>query len=540
MAPSTDSPWPPSFPRDVASSVVASVQHVTSSVRLLLVGCFQCQSLRIGCWRRQEEPDGAWFDCEKLQVEHPFCYVNPVALTEPASATTSPPLRENHAAAPADGSGKAASGRGVGTSLLAAPRTSSLPSYSSYSTSSHCKAKGEALPNGSATLLRNGGPTALKNGDVHRSSSSLVESFAAKLEADIRKLEYDRQRAEGEAVPRTPPNDFLLGDAILELPDYLRDAATEEMGAEDVDFLSDIRLDCRGFDNCADGEAGERPVDAQEVWQPEELEDAFECYNMAAFYSYGAPLASSGGRNASIHRGEKFEEVFPVTFHNNNTIKVYKPASESESPLTLPAKEEVVIENEIETPCEQTKRTITEDQLKEFIKMCVFAEDVSEVKVPCTKGTSICDDNVYYCSKSFNKHLIYNLVKSTMSECSKNYSQSIAVCVNYPVHLVQNKVLSVLQDQGSQYELIPSGLQVFRSNTLFSVSDNLLYQNQIMTERRIENVVIDELKKEDKLWQNVSQEEEELKEAIATEILDDIIGDATSLFKSILEKKLLT
>lgn len=66
MAPSTDSPWPPSFPRDVASTVVASVQHVTSSVRLLLVGCFQCQSLRIGCWRRQEEPDGAWFDCEKV------------------------------------------------------------------------------------------------------------------------------------------------------------------------------------------------------------------------------------------------------------------------------------------------------------------------------------------------------------------------------------------------------------------------------------------------------------------------------------------
>lgn len=263
------------------------------------------------------------------------------------------------------------------------------------------------------------------------------------------------------------------------------------------------------------------------------------CSSLYSISNRPSPF-QSGGRNASIHRGEKFEEVFPVTFHNNNTIKVYKPASESESPLTLPAKEEVVIENEIETPCEQTKRTITEDQLKEFIKMCVFAEDVSEVKVPCTKGTSICDDNVYYCSKSFNKHLIYNLVKSTMSECSKNYSQSIAVCVNYPVHLVQNKVLSVLQDQGSQYELIPSGLQVFRSNTLFSVSDNLLYQNQIMTERRIENVVIDELKKEDKLWQNVSQEEEELKEAIATEILDDIIGDATSLFKSILEKKLLT
>lgn len=538
MAPSTDSPWPPSFPRDVASTVVASVQHVTSSVRLLLVGCFQCQSLRIGCWRRQEEPDGAWFDCEKLQVEHPFCYVNPVALTEPSSAPTSPPPRENQLPALAAGSGKAAMGRGAGTSLLAAPRTSSLPSYSSYSTSSPCKPKGEAIPNGSATLLRNGGPAALKNGDVHR-SSSLVESFAAKLEADIRKLEYDRQRAEGEAVPRAPQNDFLLGDTILELPDYLRDAETDDMGAEDVDFLSDIRLDCHGFDECAEAESEGRPGDAREVWQPEELEDAFECYNMAAFYSYGAPLAQSGGRNASKLRGEKFEEVFPVTFHNNNTIKVYKPASESESPLALPSKDEVVIENETEIPCAQTKRSVSEDQLKEFIKMCVFAENVSEVKVPCTRGTSICDDNVYYCSKSFNKHLIYNLVKSTMSECSKSYSQSIAVCVNYPVHLVQSKVLSVLQDQGNQYEPIPSGLQVFRSNTLFSVSDNLFYQNQIMTERLIENVVIDELKKEDKLWQNVSQEEEELKEAITTEILDDIIGDTTSLFKSILEKKLL-
>lgn len=250
-------------------------------------------------------------------------------------------------------------------------------------------------------------------------------------------------------------------------------------------------------------------------------------------------MFQSGGRNASKLRGEKFEEVFPVTFHNNNTIKVYKPASESESPLALPSKDEVVIENETEIPCAQTKRSVSEDQLKEFIKMCVFAENVSEVKVPCTRGTSICDDNVYYCSKSFNKHLIYNLVKSTMSECSKSYSQSIAVCVNYPVHLVQSKVLSVLHDQGNQYEPIPSGLQVFRSNTLFSVSDNLFYQNQIMTERLIENVVIDELKKEDKLWQNVSQEEEELKEAITTEILDDIIGDTTSLFKSILEKKLL-
>lgn len=258
----------------------------------------------------------------QLQVEHPFCYVNPVALTEPPSATTSLPPGDSHVTSPTDSNGKAASGRGAGTSLLAAPgNSSSLPSYSSYSTSSHCKAKGESLPNGGVALLRNGGLSGHKNGDIHRSSSSLVESFAAKLEADIRKLEYDRQRAEGEAVPRSQQKDFLIGDEILELPDYLKDTETEEMGPEDIDFLGDIQIsDCRAFDEYAEGDVGRRHVDAREVWQPEELEDAFECYNMAAFYSYGAPLATVGRRGTQglqevlLGSGKNFRFIYAFPF----------------------------------------------------------------------------------------------------------------------------------------------------------------------------------------------------------------------------------
>ena len=64
--PTPDHAWQPASPAQLASTLLTSLQHVTSSARLFLAGCFQCGFLKAGCWRRQEEQDGAWFDCDKV------------------------------------------------------------------------------------------------------------------------------------------------------------------------------------------------------------------------------------------------------------------------------------------------------------------------------------------------------------------------------------------------------------------------------------------------------------------------------------------
>ncbi|XP_076069147.1 uncharacterized protein LOC143041196 [Oratosquilla oratoria] len=86
----------------------ASLQNATAAIRILLLGCFRCSDAKgaSSCCRREqeEELEKAWFDCEQLQVEHPFCYANPVALAalhqEPecpsSSSSSSHALRMHH------------------------------------------------------------------------------------------------------------------------------------------------------------------------------------------------------------------------------------------------------------------------------------------------------------------------------------------------------------------------------------------------------------------------------------------------------------
>ncbi|KAG7167448.1 uncharacterized protein LOC121868306 [Homarus americanus] len=531
MAPSTrDSTWrSPSSPREVASSVVASVQYVTSSVRLLLVGCFQCGSLKPGCWRRQEEQDGAWFDCEKLQVEHPFCYVNPVALSEgaPNTATQQPPLLQQpkphtqpqpkHLPRLKTSQQPKPTLNGVSHTIL------QHGSPTNNTTDMSHKTHGKPLVNG--VMGTEGGAVIYKNGQVR---SHLVGSFAAKLEADLKKLECDRQRAEGKAL--TSPEETVVLEDVDSLPKYL---CTESQN--DEDFFTDETTDYYG--NFVDEKRLE-----DEVWKPSELEDVFECYNMAAFYSYGATMPVNE-KFTCKNRGEKYEEVFPVTFHNNNnTIKVYRPASESESPLSLTSKDQVIKENSLDSCGIERKREILEPQLKELIQSCVFVNNVDEVSVPCPEGTctnAVCDDSIYYGGRSFNKLLMFNLVRSIMSECNEHYSHAMSLCVNYPVHLVQSRVLGVLQMKEDNSQLTPSGLQVFRNSSLLNADDNESYQHQQLTERLVQNVVVAEVRADDKLWHKFGQEELEIKEALSTELFDNLISETTSLYSSLLRKKLM-
>lgn len=132
--------------------------------------------------------------------------------------------------------------------------------------------------------------------------SPLVESFAAKLEADLRKLEYDRQRAEGEVV-------------VMMSGERRREAGGEEGVEGDAEavlcgkdgrfcdvknmLLSTATTDTTPLD--FEVEEGRMGVEG-EVWEPSELEEAFECYNMAAFYSYGTsfPVGCNGYLN-TVH-----------------------------------------------------------------------------------------------------------------------------------------------------------------------------------------------------------------------------------------------
>lgn len=104
----------------------------------------------------------------------------------------------------------------------------------------------------------------------HGGRTSLVESFAAKLEADLKRLEYDRQRAEGEVVALSPAADD--NDWVKE---YL-----SPKGRDDYFFDTPSRD--------PDDEEDMPPRQRPDVWKPSELENVFEYYNMAAFYSYGA------------------------------------------------------------------------------------------------------------------------------------------------------------------------------------------------------------------------------------------------------------
>ncbi|KAK8387676.1 hypothetical protein O3P69_018288 [Scylla paramamosain] len=538
--PTADHAWPPASPAQLASALLTSLQHVTSAARLFLTGCFQCQYLNAGCWRRQEEQDGAWFDCDKLQVEHPYCYVNPLAVSEAnsAAAPSQPPLPQPAALAPEPypenafktspqrSPGSALAPRGLGTQPAdTLPKRFKKLNINGSLVSETERAKGADESTEENAPLRD--RVALKDGVARYirgqgATTPLVESFAAKLEADLRRIEYDRQRAEGEVLEAASAAD--VDDSLQEQssPDGCLDAVfltgtSSTFPCEDIEESTGLQTD---------------------VWKSSELEDVFECYNIAAFYSYGANFPATE-KFASKVRGEKFEEVFPVSHHhnNNNNIKVYKPESSSESPLPLLVldRDEEVIEEVCATFENKEDQPASQHELKQFIHACVLAESITEVdkKYSFMKYNNKRNfkDVINFSGKSFNKLLIFNLVKSVMSECAAQYPRSLSMCATYPVHLVQRKVIKVMLKE-DRIEDNLCGLQMFHSPALHMQLEKK-FQRKL-----VEGVAASEIKAEDRQWQNFSNEEQEMKETISNEVLHDLISDTADVFKELVAKKL--
>lgn len=285
--PTADHAWPPASPAQLASALLTSLQHVTASVRLFLTGCFQCQFLKSGCWRRQEEQDGAWFDCDKLQVEHPYCYVNPLAVSEAnsAAAPSRPPLpqaaalaSESHPESAFKTSPQRSPGSALAPRALGIQPADTLPKHFKKFNVNGCFVSETEWTQSDESTVENAplrDKVALKD-EVARyireqgATTPLVESFAAKLEADFRRIEYDRQRAEGEVL-----------EAARAADDSLKEQSSP-YGFLEAAFL-------KGTSSAFPYEDIEESTGLQtDVWKPSELEDVFECYNIAAFYSYGA------------------------------------------------------------------------------------------------------------------------------------------------------------------------------------------------------------------------------------------------------------
>ena len=226
----------------------------------------------------------------QLQVEHPYCYVNPLAVSEASSVTTPPhppvtqpavlapePRPENRfKASPQRSPGSALVSRGLGTqpTVTLPKRVKKSNTNGCFTSENEWQCRGddgskEDIPLKDIVCLKDGKARYTRG---QRSRIPLVESFAAKLEADLRRIEYDRQRAEGEVLEAasTPDDD-----------DPLQEPRSPK-GRVDTTFLPDTSFTFPYED------IDESTRLQTDVWKPSELEDVFECYNMAAFYSYGA------------------------------------------------------------------------------------------------------------------------------------------------------------------------------------------------------------------------------------------------------------
>ncbi|KAG0728570.1 hypothetical protein GWK47_003691 [Chionoecetes opilio] len=391
--PTADHLHPPAYPAQLASALLTSLQHATSSARLFLSGCFQCEFLKTGCWRGQEEQEGTWFDCDKLQVEHPYCYVNPMAVAEanPVAAPSHPPLSQSTAlphkphpgsplkATPLRSPGSAFANRGFGTHFADnfPKRLKELHTNGgliSENESQHGQDDGAeegALFRDRVNLID--GEVRIARGQEGR--TPLVESFAAKLEADLRRIEYDRQRAGGEV---------LKGVSVSNEDDPLQEQRSSE-GRVDAVVLSNTSstFPLEGSEDSSSIQT--------DVWKkPSVLEDVFECNNMAVFYSYGAtfpvcnfpppsPIPSSyllipvTEKFASKGRGEKFEEVYPVSHHNNNNNNI------KHEKLSARRLVEGVAAGEIKAENNQWQNFCNEEQeMKETIFSKMFHDLISD------------------------------------------------------------------------------------------------------------------------------------------------------------------
>lgn len=223
-------------------------------------------------------------------MEHPYCYVNPVAVSE-ANPVTTPlhqPLPQSAAlppesrlgslfkASPQRSPGSALAPRGLGTQpadiLPKRPKKSNnnggLVAENEWQGGRDDGAE-EDVPLSDRVGFKDGVARYVRE---HGGRTPLVESFAAKLEADLRRIEYDRQRSEGKMVEAASAADD--GDPLQE--------QRSPEGRVEAVFLPNTSS------TFSSEETEYSPCLQTDVWKPSELEDVFECYNMAAFYSYGA------------------------------------------------------------------------------------------------------------------------------------------------------------------------------------------------------------------------------------------------------------
>lgn len=150
-----------------------------------------------------------------------------------------------------------------------------------------------------------------------------------------------------------------------------------------------------------------------------------------------------------------------------------------------------------------------------------------------------CDTNFVYEKTSFNKNLIFDLVKETMNECLDNYSNTLLLSDDYPIHIVQNRILNKIDsiykvEENSSF--LSKDIKAVRER--FCLEDPSNLKND-PTEKLVFDIVAEEIKKEGKEWQNVEQEEDELKDAVAHEIMNDLLFNSAYVMNAILKNKVI-
>lgn len=254
---------------------------------------------------------------------------------------------------------------------------------------------------------------------------------------------------------------------------------------------------------------------------------------------------------------EKFEEVFPSAlsssdklnnFEKNNNekgfVKVHsmndnKKHSDKENALVSQFKN---IENGSDSEERKCFNTLTKIELKKLIKMCMNIDSVSEFNAVINqsyKETLCCDKLFLYCGKSFNKTLLFDLVKESTKEYLYQYANSLSLTPSYPMGIIENKVTGALEFskncQPYQVALLED-IERFKQRML--LYSNLSEFAKVPDEILIENVTSEEIKKEGRQWQNVELEACEIQIKLCQEIFDEVLQKEISFLDQIFSKKL--
>ncbi|CAL4218494.1 unnamed protein product, partial [Meganyctiphanes norvegica] len=485
----------------------------------------------------------------QLQGDHPFCYVNPVALDSHDATSTPSSATPQH-----DGGGSSNSlppkaptqkrrkfTAPNGHIPLHLPIVKKIQSkreeIKHYSrapkmTLSPIMTKSPKLSRRNTTTNKNVLPPPLNsletslevkpeikdNKDLpkeHKPSNDKdghVISFAAQLEQSLRKLEQEIQRSGGEYV--RPNSDPPIFDSEVESP--LEECSTVFREDEFPDSESQLPM-------VVDGMSQDLHNFQEDIWKPSELEDAFEGYNKAALFSYGHYMTVD---TSGHHRNQngKYHEVFPPNIHNfrnsnndrhtdsynnnnnDNSIRNQNKSIESEGSFVKCDQDKAELNKESETCLDLEQKHLTKEKLLHVINICVFENKFDDACEQFTKNELICDDFILYDGRSFNKQLIFDLVKTTMCECNDLYKISMALSETYPIELVQKRVITYLEKKIDDTALTPSGIQAFRNAIDPNrVIDENSFKSALLAEKIIEDVLFEESKEDGRMWQDVKQ-----------------------------------